>query len=143
MMLLHEDFVPFRLLELVESFAVQVFDQLDLEHLAVIERADDGRNGIEARFAAGAPAPLARDDFECLRFLTSMLRPHDDGFDDLHRFDVLRQVLERRQVVMRSPALLNRRRRGFDAFQCEISDRERDGCGTGMIADVGIHANVL
>ena len=108
---------------------MQVFNQLDLEHLAVIERSHDGRNGVEARFAAGAPAPLARDDFECLRLLTSMLRPHDDRLDDVHRFDVLRQILERRGIVMRSPALLNRGRRGFDAFQCEISDRERHGGG--------------
>jgi len=68
--------------------------------------------------------------------LAAALGSHDDGFDDLYRFDVLRQVLERGGIVMRSPAFLNRRRGRFDAFEREISDRERHGCGTGMIADV-------
>src|SRR5271165_6197002 len=44
---------------------------------------------------------------------------------------------------MRTPALLNRGCPGFDALKREISDRELRGCGRGMMADVGIHANVL
>jgi hypothetical protein len=46
----------------VEALAVQILNQLDLEHLALIERADDRRNGVETRFAARAPAPFAGDE---------------------------------------------------------------------------------
>ena len=138
-MLLHQNFIPFRFFELVQAFAVQILDQLDLEHLAVIEGANDRRNRVETRFAAGAPAPLTRDDFESLALFATDLGPHDDRLDHLHRFDVLRQILERAGIVMRSPALLDRGPRGFDAFECEISDGERYGCGARWTADLGIH----
>ena len=90
MMLLHQDLVAFGLFERMESFAVQILHQLDFEHLAVVECAHDGRNGVESGFAAGAPAPLAGNDFESLGVFATVLWPHDDRFDYLDRLDVCR-----------------------------------------------------
>src|SRR5271169_811798 len=122
MMLLHQDLVAFGLFERMESFAVQVLHQLDFQHLAVIERAHDGWDRVESGFAAGAPAPLAGDDFKSLRIFVTDLWPHDDRLDHLDCFDVFRQLLERGRIVMRSSTLLDRGPRGFNAFQGEISD---------------------
>lgn len=66
-----------RLLDRVEVFALDVLDEGELEHVGVVDVADDGRNGLQARLARGPQTPLAGDEFEA-----SPLLPHDDRLHD-------------------------------------------------------------
>ena len=60
---LHQPLVALGFFELGEVVALEVFNELDFEHLVVTEAADQRRDGGHARLHAGPVAPLAADNF--------------------------------------------------------------------------------
>ena len=62
MVVVHQRFVALGFFDGVKVFALEVFDERELGHLAVIRLDDDGGHFGKTGDARGAPAALARDD---------------------------------------------------------------------------------
>ncbi len=62
--------------QFVEAFALQIFDQLKLEDLLVVEFADRGADLLPSETLDGEQASLTRDDLE-LAVIAGMRANHD------------------------------------------------------------------
>jgi hypothetical protein len=71
--------VAVSLLDGIEVSALDVFDERQLQSLAIIERANDDRHLMQARPLCRTPAPLAGDN---LITLARRFRSHEDRLHD-------------------------------------------------------------
>ena len=95
------------LLDRIEIFALDVFDERHLEERLIAPRGDllhDDRHAQQARALGRAPAALAGDDLKAIADLA-----HDDRLNDAVRRDRPRQLLEPRIVDRRARLKLVRR----------------------------------
>jgi hypothetical protein len=116
----HQLFIALGLLELVQAFALQVFDQLDLEHLLVAQLAHRGDDVGDPGFLGGEPAALAGDELELGQASQRLERPHHDGLQDADLPDALGELGE---ALLREALAAQR----LDVGLARRDRRERDG----------------
>ena len=87
-----EMLVGARFFDRVEVFALDIFDQRNRHHLALIEIADNRRNFMQFGALRRAPAPFAGDQ---LVAALALKRTDDDGLDDPALRDRAGKIVER------------------------------------------------
>jgi hypothetical protein len=66
----------------IEVFALEIFDEREFQHFAVVSVAEDDRNLLQARQLGGPPAAFASDEFESVALLANDQRLNDALFLD-------------------------------------------------------------
>lgn len=74
----------------IQVFALEVFDERQFHHFAVVRFANDGGDSFEACQLRGAPTAFAGDDLEF-----AAAGPNNQGLDDSLGLDGFRKFLER------------------------------------------------
>jgi hypothetical protein len=113
--------VGFGFLDWIQIGALDVFDDRDLEHFAIVHRTHDCRNCCQPRAARSAPAAFAGDDLEHVG--VGRIGPHQDRLQHALGADRLRQLLKLR-FAERAARLL---RVWNDAVDRDLGRRDHGG----------------